>query len=130
MTTIYVLNQGEYSDKHIVALYSTKKLAEEAQKLCPDSYIDDYKLDSKEIPEHPPGHTAWCVRIDLTTNIIDESWEVDAIESEFSPGIEHLIFYCANEGALSISCWARDQEHAEKIALDKYYQWKYENLPN
>jgi hypothetical protein len=26
----------------------------------------------------------------------------------------------------STNCWARDKEHAEKIALDKFYQWKWE----
>ena len=126
MTTIYVLNQGEYSDKHIVALYSTKKLAEEAQKLCPDSYIDEYKLDSKEIPEHPPGHTAWVVDINAKSNRIVWTCQIDSLNGRFEP--EETYYdgcgYSRDSKILAVKCWARDQEHAQKIALDKFYQWK------
>jgi hypothetical protein len=131
MTTIYILNRGDFIDHRIVALYSTKELAEEAQKLCPDSYIDDYKLDSKEIPEHPPGHTAWCVNIDPENTMIRGSYEENVLEWGFNPGVAYVTpTSWGRRSALVVRCWARDREHAQKIALDKFYQWKYENLPN
>lgn len=53
METIYVLTEGEYSDYHIVALFSSREKAEEACALYPDSEIEEYKLNSLKIPEHP-----------------------------------------------------------------------------
>lgn len=126
MTTIYVLTKGEYSDYHIVALYSTRELAEEAQKFCPESNIEEYKLDSVEIPDHPPGYFGWSVTIDAEENIIRYSYQEDVISRPFEPQ-EH---YCDNSkwsnipSLFVVNCWARDKEHAEKIALDKYYQFK------
>ena len=58
---IYVLTEGDYSDYHIVGVYSTPELAQEAQTLYPDSMIEEYDLD--DIPEHPPGMLAWGVNI-------------------------------------------------------------------
>lgn len=126
--TIYALTQGSYSDYHIVALYSTKELVEEAQALCPDSRFEEYELDSLIIPEHPPGHTAWQVQIITKTNEIQCSYQLDPFG--FTPKEEYYEY----PGKLShmfdhvyiVNCWARDEEHAEKIALDKFYQWKWE----
>jgi len=62
---IYVLTEGDYSDYHIVGVYSTPELAQEAQTLYPDSGIEEYDLD--DIPEHPPGMLAWGVNIEDST---------------------------------------------------------------
>jgi len=126
MTTIYVLTEGEYSDYHIVALYSTKELAEEAQKFCPESNIEEYGLDSLKIPEHPPGYTGWYVSINADTNDIHHSYQQDILQGHFKPQEN----YSDNSkwptlpSLFVVHCWARDKEHAEKIALDKYYQFK------
>lgn len=123
MKTIYILTAGEYSDYHIVATFSTKELAEEAMKLiCEYSQIKEYELDSLTIPEHPPGHTAWYVRIDTKTGILAYTNKVDVLNMNFSPSAK----FFATCSKYVVECWARDKEHAEKIALDKYYQWKYE----
>lgn len=126
MTTIYVLTEGDYSDYHIVALYSTREFAEKAQKLCPNSNVEEYELDSVKIPEHPPGYTGWNVTIDVDTNTIYHSYQKDVLGGLFKPQEN----YCDNSkwpstpSLFVVNCWARDQEHAEKIALDKYYQFK------
>lgn len=126
MTTIYVLTEGEYSDYHIVALYSTRELAEEAQKLCPFSDIEEYELDSLQIPEHPSGYTGWHVSINVDKNIIQVSYQYDILQGDFKP----QEYYSDNSkwpnypSLFVVNCWARDKEHAEKIALDKFYQFK------
>ena len=118
---IYILTEGSYSDYHIIGAYSTKELAEEAQSLYPDAEIEEYGLDY--IPEHPPSMTAWSVYIKdgeitntystnpfNTTNIPYENYSVSS--HPMQKGIK-----CA-----SFNIWAVDREHAEKIALDKWYQ--------
>ena len=128
MKTIYILTEGDYSDYHIVATYSTKELAEEAQNHCPYSEIEEYELDALEIPEHPPGHTAWTVHINAKTNTIDTTHQCNSLDGYFEPK-EKYYEGGGVSGELNtfvVYCWARDKEHAEKIALDKFYQWKWE----
>lgn len=128
MKTIYILTEGEYSDYHIVATFSTKKLAEEAQKHCPNSDIGEYELDALEIPEHPPGHTAWYVNINAKINAIYFVSQCDSLYG-FEPKekyYENAIDVPGELNTFTVYCWARDKEHAEKIALDKFYQWKWE----
>ena len=110
MKKIYVLTEGDYSDYHIVGVYSTPELAQEAQTLYPDSGIEEYDLD--DIPEHPPGMLAWGVNIE-DSNIV-YTYLVDPHECPLERD-------CLN-GVYAVNCWAVDEEHANKIALDKYYQ--------
>jgi hypothetical protein len=118
MTSIYVLTEGSYSDYHIVGVYSTKELAQESQSLYKDSQIEEYDLDN--IPEHPPGMKAWFVRIDdgklddTYTHQVSPFYETIPREFEY----EHP----SGETSYFVYCWAVDKDHAEKIALDKYYQ--------
>ena len=110
MKKIYVLTEGNYSDYHIVGVYSTPELAQEAQTLYPDSMIENYDLD--DIPEHSPGMLAWGVNIE-DSNIV-YTYLVDPHECPSERD-------CLN-GVYAVNCWAVDEEHANKIALDKYYQ--------
>jgi hypothetical protein len=131
MKTIYILTQGEYSDHHIIATYSTRELAEEAQRLCLCSEIEEYELDALKMPEHPPGHSAWGVNISLKTNTITHAYMEDVTNGHFEPGgIYHntpeWTFKTKYDPLYVVNCWARGKEHAEKIALDKYHQWKWE----
>jgi hypothetical protein len=118
MTSIYVLTEGDYSDYHIVGVYSTKELAEEAQTLYKDSQIEEYDLDN--IPEHPPGMKAWFVLIrdgkldGIYTSQVSPFDQTVPCESEYKHP-NGMISYM-------VYCWAVDGDHAQKIALDKYYQ--------
>jgi hypothetical protein len=118
MKNIYVLTEGSYSDYHIVGVYSTKELAEEAQSLYNGSQIEEYDLDN--IPEHPPGMSAWFVGI--SDGKLDDIYTTQT--SPFNEIIPREYEYEYPNGRISYSvyCWAVDENHAEKIALDKYYQ--------
>jgi len=129
MKTIYILTEGSYSDYRIVATFSSRELAEEAQKHCPNSDIEEYELDALEIPEHPPGHTAWIVHINAKTNTINWTKQENSLRDYFEPKEDYYdipMGMFKHDPIYNVKCWARDKEHAEKIALDKYYQWKWE----
>lgn len=115
MSIIYVLTEGEYSDYHIVGVYSTKELAEKAQFLYKYSSIEEYFLDN--LPDYPPGMKAWCVRFD--DGKLKCSYQADPFEHK----IPNEFGYDDDERYI-VYCWAVDKEHAEKIALDKYYQYQ------
>jgi hypothetical protein len=116
--SIYILTEGSYSDYHVVGVYSTKELAKEAQFLFKDSQIEEYDLDN--IPEHPPGMSAWYVSIsdgkldDIYTSQVSPFDETVPCEDEYE--------WSDGETGYFVYCWAVDEDHAEKIALDKYYQ--------
>ncbi len=118
MTSIYVLTEGDYSDYHIVGVYSTKELAEEAQSLYKGSQIEEYDLDN--IPEHPPGMSAWFVRIN--DGELDDSCTHQVSPFNVTIPRELESGWGDGETAYFVYCWAVDGNHAEKIALDKYYQ--------
>ena len=130
MNTIYILTEGEYSDYHILATFSTRELAEEVQKHWPGSDIEECELDALKIPEHPPGYTAWGQIIKPKTNTIAWSHLFNILKYGFVPKEYYndgaRPWYGFSESTFVVDCWARDKEHAEKIALDKFYQWKWE----
>tara|TARA_R110000868_G_scaffold199857_1_gene446954 strand:+ start:161 stop:529 length:369 start_codon:yes stop_codon:yes gene_type:complete len=113
MSIIYVLTEGDYSDYHIVGVYSTKELAEKAQFVYEYSSIEEYSLDN--LPDYPPGMKAWCVHFD--DGKLKCSYQANPIDCK----IPNEFGYDDNETYI-VYCWAVDKEHAEKIALDKYYQ--------
>lgn len=118
MNTIYILTEGSYSDYHIIGAYSTEKLAKEAQSLYEDSEIEEYSLDY--VPEHPPGMNAWFVII-RDGNLNDlHTYQTNPFDEKIPRENEYK--YYNGETGYFVYCWAVDKEHAEKIALDKYYQ--------
>jgi hypothetical protein len=119
MKTIYVLTEGSYSDYHIVGVYTTKELAEKAQFVYEHSQIEEYSLDY--VPDYPPGMKGWFVRID-DENLILYSHQVNPFDVTIPSENEYN--YHNGETGYFVYCWAVDEEHAKKIALDKYYQHK------
>lgn len=118
MNSIYILTEGSYSDYHIIGAYSTEELAKEAQFLYEDSEIEEYSLDY--VPEHPPGMNAWFVSI-RDGNLNDlHTYQTNPFDEKIPRENEYK--YYNGETGYFVYCWAVDKEHAEKIALDKYYQ--------
>lgn len=121
MNQVFILFTGEYSDRYAVGVYSTRELAEEAQELIPDSDIEEMELDVKY--DIPPGCRAW--RVDLHEGVVNNCFQLMPIDfdSEFEvsykPGSRHQ-----NKEIYITNCWARDKEHAGKIAIDRYYKYK------
>lgn len=113
---IYVVTDGEYSDYHIVGVFTSKEKAEIVHKLYPDSYIEEYDLDV--VPEHPPGMVAWSVRI-----MVNDTSDITVRQNPPMEAYAHM--WEGNQhfpASYNVGCWARNEEHAKKIALDKFYQ--------
>lgn len=124
--TVYVLTAGKYSDYHIKGVFLDETLAEEAKELVPDSNIEEYEPDV--IPVHPSGHTAWTVNI--VDGTIQRSFQEDCFNTwrKFEPSVQSV--QRVTESELNVHCWAKDEKHAKRIALDEYNQWKKEKKFN
>lgn len=122
---VYVLTQGEYSDYHIVGIYSTK---EKAQELCDamrnsgtywdEPHIEDYELD---VLNPSMGY----MRVGYTP----EDNSVRAYGLCFISGTDSILnygktpeFFCF----LPYSARLSDPNVLLKAAQDRYMQWKAE----
>ena len=118
MKTVYILTEGDYSDYHIIGVYSTKELAEKAQFVYDDSMIEEFALD--DVPDYPPGMKAWYVNINDAKP--DDLYSQQTTPECATIPSENEYEYYTGETGYYVYCWAVDQDHAQKIALDKYYQ--------
>jgi hypothetical protein len=117
--TAYVLTEGDYSDYHIIGVYSTKELAEEAKTLWPCSDVESFSLD--DIPEHPPGMYFWHGCADKHIGDEEPKYRVcKAGPSETSEQGTELKY--GNRLLFRVDSWAVDEDHALKILQDKYHQ--------
>ena len=65
MKTIYAVNSGCYSDYRVVALFTSKELAEEFMQFVPDDYntIETFELNPKTSDLIKRGYAPWCVHM-------------------------------------------------------------------
>ncbi len=115
----YVLTEGSYSDYHIIGVYSTKELAEEAKTLWPDSDVESFPLD--DIPEHPPGMCFWHGCAEKHIGDGEPKYRVcKAGPSKASGQVTESSH--GNRLFFRVNFWAVDNDHALKILQDKYHQ--------
>ncbi len=117
--TAYVLTEGNYSDYHIIGVYSTKELAEEAKTLWPYSSVESFPLD--DIPEHPPGMYAWGGSVEQRIGEEEPRQEVHKTNPDDLNMQAYEVAY-GDVFRFYVGFWAADEDHAFKILQDKYHQ--------
>ena len=114
MTTIYLTSSGEYSSWHVTGAFSTKEKAEEyARQTNSDNDVDEYVVDE----EFDPARVGlrmhrvfmWANGDVLTINLNDYEDEEKAFATCNGRG----------EWDVTVYCYARDEQHAIKIANEK-----------
>jgi len=122
MSKVYIVTSGEYSDYGIDAVFSTKELAEQAQKLVPFSNIEEYELDIGA-EEMRNGMFPFVVKMDRegSANAISRS---DCFRQWLDKRFRETSceFYYHSPGILYCYCFAKDEKHAIKIANEKRTQ--------
>ena len=122
-TKLYLVAAGEYSDYHLCGIYSTLDKAEYAKKLYDANEIEEYTLD--EIPAHPKGMLLYSVAMKPDGND-SRVYQRDASEAEDAYEWKS---YGKSE-RFEFQMWARDEEHAIKIANERRAQLIANNLIN
>lgn len=114
MTTLYMVTDGCYSDYRICGIYSTPEKAAHAKLLFnADNEIEEIELDA--VPSTPPGLLPWNVKMDKNGNT-DRVYRDSA---ETSPSYEWAPYGDAYASFVLFRIWARDEDHAIKIANEK-----------
>ena len=123
MNKVYVVEAGEYSDCHIVGIFSTRELAENCRKAVNGHNVEEWPIDQETIPE---GYLQFVVAMDEEGDVrvcsqgheslgtVDRwTWqrEWDQHPTSVKRDTYHYEFQC--------TIFARDQEHAIKIANER-----------
>lgn len=121
---IFLVTEGDYSDYHVVAAFSTREKAEKfAKKFVNPPEIEEYELDPVPERVYKDNMDLWYVQMAKDGKVwrsfktqpygeVDDSHFPDSIEVRGDPDI----FFCFN-------VWARDEDHAIKIANEKRTQY-------
>lgn len=112
---VYVVTDGEYSDRRTMGIYSTEEKAKDARRLyASDNEVEEYELDL--LPAHPPGMLRYWVRMDIQGNVS----EMVACSAE--AGIDYDWLPHHDRVSVDFHVWATDEIHAAKIANEKRAQ--------
>lgn len=125
MPTSYIVMAGEYSDRHVCGVYTTKAGADYAAKLF-DGWVEEFEPDA--IPDHPQGMTGFRVAMvkDGTATVV--SFGAELMAHYLGKGGFMVNYRRADDGALRAyqeyrdAVWARDEQHAVKIVNEKRAQ--------
>lgn len=135
MSKVYIVTSGDYCDYRIKAVFSTLKGAKQYKEQYADQdyiQIDDWIVD-EPYESGPPGMKFYTVvmiasgdvesitvgRYDMNEEpFADTAWSHKTYREMF--GNLALTPY----DALRVGCWARNEEHATKIAGEKMAEAK------
>lgn len=117
---VYVVSDGIYSDYHNVCVVSDLSKAQELADIFEDGSFEGFEVDSATFPVTPPGMKYYCVSMDRHGNsradqrspFNYDNTQANEERSAWSSDGERAYFYV----------WARDKEHATKIANEKRTQ--------
>jgi hypothetical protein len=124
--TIYVVTEGDYSDFHIVGVFDDKARAETLSSLIEDSSVEEWPLNPPfefDARVHA-GMTLWRVACYLETWVRPSFVKWHASQKnplEATAGAWTPEFLDPEYGHIFV--WARDGDHALKIAQDKRAQF-------
>lgn len=119
---VYVVTQGDYSDYHILGVFSNKKKAKMAAEQYSDQWdearVEEYIVNSLQI--HPQNYFTYLVVMDKQgyTHCIDRISPRDSLDYAGIWGDDCMFFEIE----------AKDQDHAVKIANERRTRLLIENL--
>lgn len=126
---VYVLTEGCYSDYHIVGVTLSKEKAEEYKETVSNSgwyggvnEIEEYDTDA--LDSIPKGYRLYVARKAEGRDEINV-FKVDPSEAdEIKKPIIEKLWHCKE---FRVYLYARDEEHATKVASEIYAEFIYNN---
>jgi hypothetical protein len=120
MPTCYAITEGNYSAYSVIAVFTTRELAEaELPKYGSDAEIEEFPLDPV-VPPAPAGMTGFCC-FEKRTRFLN-NYRVDVVEmQQYTIG---MVVPIPSSDNLCIYVWARDAQHAIKIASEKFTRYR------
>jgi len=115
---VFIVEQGEYSDRHVVAVFSTVEkagafvaaFAESRKRSYSRMHVKEYELDSCQCTAS--DLIAYEVRLEKNGDVRSVEVTCDAERVAEGSFVEYPSIFASH-------CFARDPDHAVKIALDR-----------
>lgn len=120
---VWICSDGEYSDYRVTAIYSDEAVAKRISQAYGWNDPDVFELDAVEIPSEAQ-HGLNYYSVHLHPDEGDKSW-VQAIKpSDWKGNGWYSASYKRVGDVMRFNalCWAKDKEHAVKIAAERMYQ--------
>ncbi len=116
---VYIVSEGNYSEYHVIGIYSLMENAEYAKKIYyADNDIQEMEMDF--IPKHPYGLLLFHVAMDRDGNTNYVHREGCSVHrEECSNYVEREWKPYGDNKHVSFTSWAKDEGHAIKIANEK-----------
>ena len=123
---IYVITKGEYSDHHICAVSEDERKAEMLRRF----YSGDGRYEEATIEEYDTN--LWLTEIESGFKMyccrVDDDGIIEIVESALtldytSPG-DFKVRYYEKQHRYCLYVFAKDKDHAKKIAIDKVNEYK------
>jgi hypothetical protein len=125
MREVFAVTSGSYSDYHIVAMFSTKELAEEFIRLIPDEEyngIEEYELNPPVSDLIKRGYSIWCILMlrngdtELVERVEMCSWVVNDVDSRLWRRSASTAYNMKGKPDVLVSrVWAKTEKQAIKI---------------
>jgi hypothetical protein len=119
---VYIITKGDYSDYHICAVTTDKKKAEMLRKAYNDldgwrkARIETYDTDTF-LTEIENGLKLYNCTMEHNKPMVIHEVDLDYMNShDFNVRYKHYTYW--------VYVWAKDEEHALKIASDKIAEYK------
>ncbi len=127
MSKVYIVTSGTYSDYHICAASLDKEHAELLAEKYTDSYdeavIEEYELD-EFFEEAKRGYFWYWCKCTLENGMFGQV-EVRQLDG-YGAGADGKVVKAFHRKQLFVDVLAEDDEHARKIAAEKFATYVYE----
>lgn len=120
MPSVYVVSQGSYSDRGVVAVFTDKAKADALVAAIHEGDVEEFETDVIVPPER--GHKLYEVESEPFSLAVapPKKWCTDRL----SRGTDERPVRQSRDGVLRVDVWARDDAHAVKIAADKFREYR------
>jgi hypothetical protein len=124
MDKVYLVYTGEYSSNRVVGVFSEEARAQKFASEFWDGRVVDWVLDDADT-KVPPGHKVYIIQMYMDTGDVWEVYE-DTLDEHYRayelPKIDTI-----KRETFSTCCFARDDDHAVKVASESLAKWKVEH---
>jgi hypothetical protein len=118
MKTCYAITEGEYSDYRVIAIFTTRKLAEAELTRYRSADIEEFPLDPTT-PVQYAGLTGYFCR-EYKEGGQSVYGYTETPLTMLQRDDVGLVRRMGLSGPYCIHLWARDKEHAIKVAAEKF----------
>ena len=118
MKTCYAISSGSYSDYRVIAIFTTKEMAEAELPGYEDADIEEFPLDPTT-PVQYAGLTGFYCRERKANDQSVYGYRETPL-TMLQRNDVGLVRRMGLDGPYYIYLWARDEEHAIKVAAEKF----------